>query len=98
MALFTGSNSFTNIRNTFFAKRNNPILHNRYILYILLFLAIMDIFYFSTDNDGFSIVIMFIIGYLISIFNKNMVVVLFFSIVLVNIIKFGADAVPKSNF
>lgn len=96
MALFTGSNSFTNIRNTFFAKRNNPILHNRYILYFLLFLAIMDIFYFSIDNDAFSIVIMFIIGYLISIFNKNMIVIIFFSIVLVNIIKYGADSINKN--
>ena len=96
MALFTGSNSFTNIRNTFFAKRNNPILHNRYILYFLLFLAIMDIFYFSTDNDAFSIIIMFIIGYLISIFNKNMIVIIFFSVVLVNIIKYGADSINKN--
>jgi hypothetical protein len=85
-------------RNNFFAKRNNSILHNRFILYFLLVLAIMDIFYFSVDNDVFSIIVMFIIGFIISIFNKNMIMVIFFSIVLVNIIKYGANVIPARDF
>jgi len=97
MALLNGSTSLNNFKNTFFAKRNNPILHNRYVWYVLLFLAVMDVFYFSTDNDPFSIVIMFIIGFLISIFNKNMIVILFFSVVLANIIKYGSDVIPPRN-
>jgi hypothetical protein len=86
--------SLRNLKNTFFEKRNNPILHNRYFLYFLLFLAIMEIFYFSTDDDQLSILFLFIIGFLISIFSKNMIIIIFFSIVLVNIIKYGSDVIP----
>jgi len=83
--------SLTTFSTRFFAKRDNPIIHNKYVLYLVLFFSVFDLFLFSAENDIISILVFFIIGYLISRFNKNMLVIMFLSLTLTNIIKYGAD-------
>ena len=89
------SNMFTKSLNSFstrfFAKRDNPIIHNKYILYVILLFAIVDLFILSVENDIVSSIVFFIIGYLISRFNKNMLVIMFLSLTMTNIIKYGAN-------
>ena len=83
--------SMSTATSRFFAKRDNPIIHNKYILYLMLLFTVVDLFLFSVENDVGSIVIFFIIGYLVSLFNKNMLVIMFTSLTMTNIIKYGVD-------
>jgi hypothetical protein len=75
------------------APLTKNILSNKIVLYFLLILAISNLFYFSIDKDPVSICIFFIIGFITSFFNKNMVVILFITITITNILKNGTNIV-----
>lgn len=77
--------------------KNNIVLHNVYVLFFLLFLAVLNLVYFSQINDYISVVLFFLVGLLTSFFSKNMVVILFISIVITNIYAYGVNGVPLSN-
>lgn len=72
-------------------KNAKNILYNKITLYLFFFLSLADLLFLSVDNDVVSIVVFFIIGFITSFFSKNMVVVLFISIVFTNILKYGTD-------
>lgn len=72
-----------------FVKSNNPIIHNRYILYFIFFISLADLFYLSVERDFISIAIFILIGVLTSFFDKNMLVILFIALTLTNILKYG---------
>lgn len=65
------------------------LIHNRSILYLFVFMTIVDLFYFVTINDMVSIAIFILIGLLVSFFNKNMIIILFISITLTHVLKYG---------
>ena len=67
-------------------------LTNKWMLYLVLFSAIFDIFYFYKRNDMQAILIFLVIGFLVSFFSKNMVVILILAIVLTHLIRFGKQA------
>jgi hypothetical protein len=67
-------------------------LTNKWFLYLVLFSAIFDIFYFYKKNDMQAILIFLVIGFLVSFFSKNMVVILILAIVLTHLIRFGKQA------
>lgn len=67
-------------------------LTNKWMLYLVLFSAIFDIFYFYKKNDMHAILIFLVIGFLVSFFSKNMVVILILAIVLTHLIRFGKQA------
>lgn len=71
----------------------NPILHNRVILYILTAIALFDLIYFLNTKDMFSFLFLILIGFLTTFFNKNMTVILFITIVITHLLKYG-----KSSF
>jgi len=71
----------------------NPILHNRVILYALTAIALFDLIFFLNTKDMFSFLILILIGFLTSFFSKNMTVILFITIVITHILKYG-----KSSF
>lgn len=83
--------SIKNIRNSFFAKSNNPVIHNKIILYIIFFISLADLFILLSENDIFSITIFILIGFLTTYFSKNMLIVLFISLVVTNLFKYGSN-------
>ena len=66
-------------------------LTNKWMLYLVLFSAIFDLFYFYQKGDMYALTIFFIIGFLVSFFSKNMVVILILAIALTHLIRYGKD-------
>ena len=67
------------------------ILNNRFLLYFIFFLAVIDLLYFSVAGEFGFIAVFILIGYLTSFFSKNMMVILTIAMVCTNIIRFGRD-------
>lgn len=75
-------------------KLNNnysSILENRIVLYLLCFMAIIDVMYFSMTNDIRSLVTLLIVGLLTTFFNKNMIVVLVLALTVTHVLKYGTN-------
>ena len=68
-------------------QANNKLLTNQYILYIMVLIAVFDIFNSAINQDTMSVILLFLIGFLTSFFSKNMIVVIFVAVVLSNAIK-----------
>ena len=75
----------------------NPILSNSIVLYIFLFMAVVQMFFFLNTRDFQSLIIFIILGLVISYFNKNMIIILCLSLVVTNIIKYGIKGVRISE-
>lgn len=71
-------------------KKN--ILHNKYILYFIFFIALGDLLILGYNNDYYSVSIFILIGFLTSFFSKNMIVIMIMAIAFTNIILiYGVD-------
>jgi len=75
--------------SSLFSKKNNSIIHNKFILYFILIISLADLFYLSVERDFVSILSFILIGFLFSFFTKNMLIILFLALTLTNILKFG---------
>ena len=82
-----------NNKSLYSSSSTKNIISNKFVLYFLLLLAISNLFYLSIDKDTVSICIFFIIGFITSFFNKNMIIVLFITITFTNILKYGTNIV-----
>jgi hypothetical protein len=69
----------------------NSILHNKYVLYVFVFMAVIDLMYFASVGDIRSFFTLIIVGFLTSFFNKNMIVILFLALVFTHILKYGTN-------
>jgi hypothetical protein len=67
----------------------NPILQNRLVLYFLLFIAIIDLFYSLQTSDFTAIFIFLIVGFVTSMFSRNMITVLSIALAGSHLIRFG---------
>jgi hypothetical protein len=87
------------IKNLNFEKTgfNQKLLHNTYILYFISFLSFGKFFFELMIGDMYYVTVYIIIAFLLSFFNKNMIVILFFSLVFANILKYG-DASTMEGF
>lgn len=79
------------LKQNLFSLKNNAILHNRVLLYFVFLLSLGNLFYLLVERDITTIVIFLIVGFLTSFFSKNMLIILFVSIVTANILKYGAN-------
>jgi hypothetical protein len=75
----------------------NSILHNKYVLYVFVFMAVIDLMYFASSGDMRSFFTLIIIGFLTSFFNKNMIVILFLALVFTHILKYGTNVSEGLN-
>lgn len=75
----------------------NPILRSQLVLYLFLFMSVIQLFFFMNTNDFQSLIIFIMIGVLTSFFNKNMIVILCLSLAVSNIIKYGVKGVRVSE-
>ena len=84
-------NSVKNFLNKNIAKTMNinSILYNRFVLYIFVFMALVNLMFFASTNDIRSLLTLLIVGFLTSFFSKNMIVILFISLVFTHILKYG---------
>jgi len=86
-------NSVKNFLNKNIAKTMNinSILYNRFVLYIFVFMALVNLMFFASTNDIRSLLTLLIVGFLTSFFSKNMIVILFISLVFTHILKYGTN-------
>lgn len=63
------------------------LLQNKVLLYIVAAIAIVHILLLANSKDYNSVLIFVIVGFLISFFSKNMIVILLSAIVFTNLIK-----------
>ena len=78
-------------------ETNNPILHNKFILYAVFFIALVYLYGLSIQRSWFHIAIFILIGYVSTFFSKNMTVVLIIAVVLTNILRSGSKAASISE-
>ena len=64
-------------------------LNNKWILYFVLFVSIVDLFNFFTIGDTTAIAIFIVAGFLTTYFSKNMLVILVISIAVTHIARYG---------
>ena len=64
-------------------------LNNKWILYFILFVSIVDLFNFFKIGDTTAIAIFIIAGFLTTYFSKNMLVILVISIAVTHIARYG---------
>ena len=67
-------------------KEVGAILSNKYVLYVVAFLAITNVIGYLAVQDFTSLLFFVLIGYLTSYFSKNMTVVLLSALVLTNLL------------
>ena len=65
------------------------MVNNKWILYIILFISIVDLFNFYSKGDTTAIAIFLVVGFLTTYFSKNMLVVLVVAIAVTHIARFG---------
>ena len=76
----------------------NPILHNQVVLYLFLFMTVVQIVIFVGNNDITSIVLMCLVGILASFFSKNMIVILCIVLTVTNLLKQGLKKIGYEGF
>lgn len=74
---------------SFKSFNGHSILYNKYILYLFLAISLVDIFYLTSIEDYTSASVFIITAFLVSFFNKNMIVILFLALVVTHILKGG---------
>lgn len=52
------------------------LLHNRVVLYVIVLLSILNVLFLANKKDYNSVMLFIIVGFLTSLFNKNMIVIL----------------------
>ena len=65
------------------------ILHNRYLLYAVFIIALIDFLYLGSIRDMTSVFVFVLIGLLVSFFNKNMIIILSSAMIVANVLKYG---------
>ena len=74
------------------------VLTNKWILYAVLFISIVDLFNFYSKGDTIAIAIFFVAGFLTTYFSKNMLVILIIAIAITHIARFGSNATSNASF
>lgn len=76
---------------------NFKVLENKYVLYLVLFLAIFDLMIFMIAGEISFIVIFILTGLITSYFSKNMIVIFTTAMVFTNVVKFGSGLRTKEG-
>lgn len=72
-------------------KDTGKILHNRFVLYFVLFLALADLLFLAMGREFMSVAVFILSGFVTSFFSKNMMVIMCIALVITNILKYGTD-------
>lgn len=74
------------------------ILYNRYLLYFILVISIVNMITVSLKGDYMTPVVFILVGTVVSYFNKNMLVILTIALVASNLLKYGKKMIIKEGF
>jgi hypothetical protein len=77
------------VKDNFANPKPGSILYNRYLLYIVFFIAVSNLFLATFQRDYLFSVYFILIAFVISFFNKNFIVILVLSIAFANILRFA---------
>ena len=83
------------LRKNGFLSKN--LIYNKTVLYLILIIALTNLFIIFQQNDIFSIVFFFLIGFLTTFFSKNMIVILCMCLFFTNVLKYGRSAAGHSR-
>lgn len=83
-------NMLKNAQMSFLKLNYGALLHNCYVMYFVLFLAVADLLVLSVGREYVFILIFILVGYLTSFFSKNMMVILVVAIVATNVLRSGS--------
>lgn len=73
-------------------QRSDSILYNRWILYALFAIALMNLYWLSVSRHYKYVAMFILIGFLTTFFSKNMVVILFVAIAITNLLQLGLSS------
>tara|TARA_B100000900_G_scaffold398845_1_gene400708 strand:- start:9811 stop:10398 length:588 start_codon:yes stop_codon:yes gene_type:complete len=73
------------------------LLHNKYVLYLIVLASILNILLLANGKDFNSVVIFIIVGFLTSFFSKNMIVILLIALLFTHGIKYGNKVIRKEG-
>ena len=71
------------------------LLHNRIVLYVLVIVALFDLFYFAQIRDNTSIAVFILLAFITTFFSKNMIIVICIALVVTHLLKFGVRQVSE---
>jgi len=74
------------------------LLESKFVLYLLVLIAIMNIYSYAMEDEPVYAGIMVIVGFLSTFFNKNMIIIIFTSIAITNLVRFGMEQYNKEGF
>ncbi len=67
----------------------NKLLYNQIVLYFIFAVSLLNLIYLAVDADYVTIAVYLLIGFITSHFSKNMVVILFMSLTISNMLRIG---------
>lgn len=76
-------------RSSYGGALEKNILYNRWVLYFIGIIALLDLIYLLAANDMYSVVIFLLTGFLTTFFSKNMVVILSLAMSVSFVFKYG---------
>ena len=68
-----------------------PVISNTPLLYAIALLSCLDIMYMFQSNKFNALFVFFISALIMTYFSKNMMVILFFALVIIHIFRFGSN-------
>ena len=73
------------------------LLQNKYVLYILVLVSLLNILDLANKKDFNSVIVFVIVGFLVSFFNKNMIVILLCALIFTHVLKYVNKVVRKEG-
>jgi len=74
------------------------LLESKIVLYFLVMIAVVNIYSYAMEDEPVYAGIMVIVGFLSTFFNKNMIIIIFTSIAITNLVRFGMEQYNKEGF
>jgi len=71
------------------SSSGNKLLYNQIVLYFIFAVSLLNLIYLAVDTDYVTIAVYLLIGFITSYFSKNMVVILFMSLTISNMLRIG---------
>ena len=73
------------------------LLQNKFVLYVLVLIALLDILMLANGKDFNSVIVFVIVGFLTSFFSKNMIVILLTALLFTHVLKYVNSLVRKEG-
>ena len=73
------------------------LLQNKYVLYVLVLIALLNILTLANGKDFNSVIVFVIVGFLTSFFSKNMIVILLTALLFTHALKYVNKMLRKEG-